>query len=183
MSSEASGALVQRHDTPRSRLWRVLIYVALALVCAMVAGYFVHAHLFAIPSGELIGTSASPSGTMEGRSELIWPPPGGSFALKIDVREKRSSPSSWRTVYVGPDESPSSEDGPTWLDDRTILVRGHRVAVEGEARVGAWLTVGQAAMYWLLTIVLSVAVFLGVLSCLLLSYWVLKMKPSRKPLL
>jgi hypothetical protein len=149
------GAKTKSHRT------RLLLGVALAVACAVLAAVAVHAHLFSVPSGEFVAASTSPDGRWEARKAAIWPPAGGSFAWRIDVRALERSDSSWRTVYLGPAGEAPTEGAPAWSDATTITAAGRSVDVRGMGYLAGWMTVGEAAVAWLLTVAAGLLVLLG----------------------
>lgn len=126
--------------------------LAVMLVCALLVGLAVHAHLFAAPVGQLLGTSASPDRQREARTFAIWPPAGGSFVWRIEVRPLGGTDSEWRTVYLGPAGEPPTKGAPTWSGATTITAAGRAVDVTRDVYVTTWMSVGEATVAWLVTL-------------------------------
>jgi len=133
---------------------RILVAVALAvtLVCAVLVAVAVHAHLFSAPSGEFVAASVSPDKRWEARKSAIWPPAGGSFIWRMEVRSLEGPHSSWRTVYLGPAGESPTHGAPAWSDATTITAAGRSVDVRGGSYLTSWMTVGEAVVAWLLTL-------------------------------
>ncbi len=131
------------------------------MACAALTASVVHAHLFSAPPGELVGTSTSPDNRWEVRKAAIWPPPGASFAWRIDVRSLERSDSSWRTVYLGPAGKPPLRGVPVWSDANTITVAGRSVDVRGEGYQAGWMSAGEAIVAELLTLGAGLLVLAG----------------------
>jgi hypothetical protein len=123
--------------------------IAAVLASAIVMGVIVHNRLFSPPDGDFVAAGKSPSGTWEARKQVIWPPAGGSFVWKVDVRSLKEKESEWRTVYLGPAGGSVFTGAPQWVDDETVSVRERRISVTGDGYVGGWLTIGEATLYWL----------------------------------
>jgi drug/metabolite transporter superfamily protein YnfA len=133
---------------------RVLLGVALAvtMVCAVLVAVALHAHLFAAPPGVFVASSVSPDHRWEARKSAIWPPAGGSFTWRIEVRSLEGPHSSWRTVYLGPAGESPTHGAPAWSNATTIIAAGRSMDVRGGGYLTGWMTVGEAVVAWLLTL-------------------------------
>lgn len=141
------------------------VLLAAALVAtvavAVLVAVGVHSRFFAAPSGDFVAASASPDQRWEARKSAIWPPAGGSFVWKIEVRLSEQPGSSWRTVYLGPAGEPPTQGAPTWSDANTITVGGRAVDVRGDGYVTGWMTVGEAVVAWVFTLGAGLLVLAG----------------------